>query len=138
MNYKLSICHPDNDKIEKLSKIFSSQEALNYFATYPWLEQLEFLDKMNQEEVQYNPSIDFTSTSNNISLELTAETNDEILIFSLWYKRPVMTKILFGLFGEKNKMKLIEKWGFEFDSSKEYLEAFLKGNYKEVERIMNN
>ena len=137
MKYKISICHPDNEEIEILSKTHSHQEAQEFFDNYPWIEQLDLLDKMNQEEVQYSPSVRFTNTINNISLEMTAESKDGKLFFSLWYERPVMTKILFGLLGKKDKMKLIDKWGFDDVSSREHLEAFLGGKYNEVELVMN-
>ena len=137
MNYNISICHPDKEEIEILQKKLNSKEASKFFDDYPWIEQLELINKMNQEDVQYSPSVRFTNTKNSISLEMTAESKDGKLFFSLWYERPVMTKILFGLLGEKEKMKLIDKWGFDHVSSKEQLEAFLKENYDEVEQIMN-
>lgn len=137
MIYKLSICHPDNENIENLTKTFSSNEAQTFFNKYPWKEQLELLDNMNQEDVIYSPSIRFTNTTNNISLEMTAELNEGNISFSLWFERPVMTKILFGLFGKKEKMKLTEKYGFDHASSKKHLEDFLNQKYNDLERVMN-
>ena len=137
VKFKISICHPDDENIETLVKTFSSKEAQDFFEEYPWTEQLELLDKMNQDDVQYSPSVRFTNTANNISLEMTAESKDGNIFFSLWFERPVMTKILFGLLGEKEKMKLIEKWGFDHSSSKKHLESFLNQKYNDVERVMN-
>lgn len=136
MKYKISICHPDKKKIEILPNELDRKKALAFFNEYPWMEQLAFLDSMKQEEVQYSPSIRFTNTSNNISLEMTADSKDGKLFFSLWFERPVRTKILFGLLGKKDKMKLTDKWGFDHASSKQHLAAFLDENYNEVERIM--
>ncbi|HZH87142.1 MAG TPA: hypothetical protein VFD77_07490 [Brumimicrobium sp.] len=48
-----------------------------------------------------------------------------------------MTKILFGLLGEKEKMKLIDKWGFDHASSQKHLEDFLNQQYNDLERVMN-
>lgn len=92
---------------------------------------------MNQVDVQYSPSVRFTNTMNNISLEMTAESKDGNVFFSLWFERPVMTKILFGLLGEKERMKLIDKWGFDHASSKEHLEDFLDQKYSDLEQAMN-
>jgi hypothetical protein len=47
-----------------------------------------------------------------------------------------MTPILFGLLGKKEKMKLIEKLGFNEKVTLKHVEAFLNHNYNEVERIM--
>lgn len=137
VKFELSICHPDNEEIETLTKAFTSREAQNFFNEYPWSEQLELLDKMNQEDVQYSPSVRFTNTTNNISLEMTAESKDGNIFFSLWFERPVMTKILFGLLGVKEKMKLTDKWGFAHASSKAHLESFLDQKYEDLERVMN-
>ena len=138
MNYKISICHPDKKEIEVIPNSLDSKKAIAFFNDYPWKEQLELLDKMNQEKVQYNPSVRFTNTSNNISLEMTVESKNGKISFSLWFERPVRTKILFGLLGEKDKMKLTDKWGFDHASAKQHLTAFLEENYDEVERIMKN
>ncbi len=137
MNYKISICHPDKEEIEFPHKTLNNELSLKFFDNYPWVEQLELLDKMVQEDVHYSPSVRFTNTRNNVSLEMTADSKDGELIFSLWFERPVMTKILFGLLGEKEKMKLIDKWGFDYASSKEHLDAFLKEKYSKIERVMN-
>ena len=113
MKFKLSICHPDKENIETLAQTLNSKEAEDFFNEYPWAEQLELLDKMNQEDVHYSPSVRFTNTTDNISSEMTAESTNGNIFLSLWFERPIMTKILFGPLGEKKKMKLIEKWGFE-------------------------
>lgn len=137
MKYEISICHPDKEEIEILPNKLNGKEALKFFDEYPWLEQLELIDKMDKDDIQYSPSVRFKNTIDNISLEMTAESKDGKLFFSLWYERPVMTKILFGLFGEKEKMVLIEKWGFDPISSKKHLEDFLKQNYNAIELAMN-
>lgn len=137
MKYKVSICHPDKEEIEILSKSLNSQEAQEFFDDYPWIEQLKLADEMNQEDVKYSPSVRFTNTTNNISLEMTADSKDGKLYFSLWYERPVMTKILFGLLGAREKMQLVEKWGFDHVSAREHLKDFLTENYHKVEQAMN-
>lgn len=137
MKYKISICHPEIEGIEVFPQLFNSKEAQVFFNSYPWKEQLKLLDNMDPKDVQYSPSVRFTNTTNNISLELTAEANDGKLLFSIWFERPIMTKILFGLLGEKNRMKLIDKSGFDHISSKKYLTAFLGENYDEIEKVMN-
>lgn len=68
---------------------------------------------------------------------MTAERVNGELFFSLWYERPVLTKILFGILGEKDRFKLIEKYGINETSARKHLKAFLKENYSELERIMN-
>lgn len=137
MKYKISICYPDQKDIETLQKTFSNREAQDFFNEYPWAEQLELLNSMNQKNIHYSPSVRFTNTTNQMSLEMTSESKDGNIFFSLWYNRPVVTKIMFGLFGEKEKMTLIEKWGFDYASSKKNLESFLNQKYSDVERVMN-
>ena len=136
MNYRISICHPDKEKIDIHSEILDKNDALKFFDRYPWIQQLELLESLNQAEVHYSPSVRFTNTANNISLEMTVESNQGEIFYSLWFERPVMTKIFFGIFGEKSRMKLIEKWGFDQTSARQHLKAYLEENYVEVERIM--
>jgi hypothetical protein len=134
MFYTISICHPDKEQIEILPNPLSKRESQEFFDNYPWIKQLDFMD---QEKIHFSPSIRFTNNANNISLEMTADSIDSKLFFSLWYERPVKTKILFGILGEKDKLKLIEKWGFDYASAQSLLKKFLSDNHTEIERVMN-
>ena len=138
MNYKITICHPDKKEIETVPRNYNIIEAKEFFNNYQWKKELELMSSMKIDDVQYNPSIRFTNISNNISLELTAEIKNEKISFSLWYERPKMTKILFGILGEKKKMQLIEKWNFNFESSQLHLSSFLNQEYDKVEKVMND
>lgn len=136
MNYKISICHPDKAEIEEPKTTLDKQQVLTFFSNYPWMERIEFADNMPQEEVQYSPSIRFTNTQNKRSLEMTADKEDSALVFSLWYERPVLVKILFGLFGKTKIMKVVDKGPFDKQASFIHLNTFLDKKYDELERIM--
>ncbi len=137
MTYEISICHPDKGNIEKRSEACSSSEALEFFANYPWIEQLELMKSMSQEDVQYNPSVRFTHKTNQHSFEFTGEYKGDKLMFSLWYGRPVMKKVFFGLFGEKEVVRTIDKWSVDKETSQKHLSTFLEEKYDEVEQIMS-
>ena len=84
----------------------------------------------------YSPSLDFTNIENGKSLCLTANFDKNgKLEFSLWYLRPKIVKVLFGLFGEKEKMVVDEFWSFDFSKSIQYLDYFVNGNYAKVEEL---
>ena len=137
MGHTISICYPDKAKIEKRKEVLDTKDALEFFSSYPWAEQLEILKSIPDGELHYAPSVCFTNTENKHSLELTAEDETGTLVFSLWYGRPATKKVLFGILGEKEVIEVIDKWCFDRESSYNHLKAFLEEDYEEVERVMS-
>jgi hypothetical protein len=139
MSYKYSICHPDKEEIEYRDNPISATEILNIAKNYPWIEKLEFSNSLGQNKVYYSPSLEFNCIDDGKSFTLTADYGDKgELEFSLWYNRPKKVKILFGIFGEKEKMVVDEVWSFDFDKAIRYLEYFVNKNYQAVEKIYNS
>ena len=133
---RMTICHPQKEDIEYLNSPISENEVLEIAKNYPWIEKLKFLDSLNQEDIHYNPSIDFTCIENGKSFCLTANyDNNKNLEFSLWYNRPKRVKVLFGLFGEKEKMVVDDIWSISFEKSLKYLEHFVNGNHSLIEEL---
>ena len=138
MTFKYSICHPNKPNIEYRNNPISGDEVLKIAKEYPWVEKLEILDSLNNGDVCYSPSLDFTSLKNERSFCLTANyDNAKRLEFSLWYNRPKRVKILFGLLGEKEKMVVDDVWSINFDKSIKYLEYFVNGNSSIIEELYN-
>lgn len=136
MPYKYSICYPDKEEIEYKDNPISPEKALTIARDYPWLEQLELSESLDQKKVQYNPSLDFTCLDDDRSFCLTANYNDQKqLEFSLWYKRPKKVKMLFGLLGEKEEMVVDDVWSYDFDSAIKYFEYFVNKSYDMVEEL---
>lgn len=136
MSYTYSICYPNKAKIEYRTTIISSDEVLNIAKNYPWLEQLNLLEKLDGNDVCFNPSLDFTSTKDGKSFGLTANYSEsKQLEFSLWYNRPKRVKVLFGLLGTKEKMDVGDVWHIDFETALKYLKHFLDGEFEIVERL---
>ncbi len=136
MTFKYSICYPDKADIEYRNDPMSGEEVLEIAKTYPWIEQLNLLNSLNEERIHYNPSLDFTCIENGKSFSLTANYSDnKKLEFSLWYNRPKRLKVLFGLLGEKEKMTVDDVWSIPFEKSLEHLDHFVNGNYASVEKL---
>ena len=134
MNYKYSICHPNKEEIEYKNDLISEKEVINIAKNYPWLEQLKLM--ATNDKIFYNPSLDFKCVENGKSFALTAELNkSNQLEFSLWYNRPKKIKVLFGLFGETEKMVVSDIWHFNFDNAIKYIELFVNGNYQILEEL---
>jgi hypothetical protein len=139
MTFKYSICHPDKEEIEYQDNSISGNKVLEIAKNYPWIEKLKFSDSLNQKNVYYSPSLDFTCIENRKSFCLTANFDKiENLEFSLWYNRPKKVKVLFGLLGEKKKMVVDDIWSINLDKSLKYLEYFVNGNYSLIEELYNN
>jgi hypothetical protein len=138
MTYKYSICHPEKENIEYLNSPISENEVLEIAENYPWIEKLKFSDSLNPENIHYSPSIDFICIENEKSFCLTANYDEnKNLEFSLWYNRPKKVKVLFGLFGEKEKMIVDDVWSINLEKSLKYLEHFVNGNHSLVEELFN-
>lgn len=136
MNYKYSICYPDQEKIEYRNEVIPANEVMNIAKNHPWKEQLMLLDSLDKNSVYYNPSLDFVCNENGRSFGLTADFNKKKeLEFSLWYKRHKKVKVLFGLLGEKEKMVVDDVWSIDFDLSLKYLDYFVNGNYLMIEEL---
>jgi len=138
VSYTYSICHPENEEIEYPSDVLSKDNVLKLAESYPWKEKLDFMESLLEDEICYSPSLDFTNVSSKYSFCLTAMRNDvNGLEFSLWYDRKVKYKPFFGLLGEKEKMQVLDKWGFNKKDAIEYLKIFLEEDYKELEALMS-
>jgi hypothetical protein len=136
MNFKYSICYPDQEQIQYFDTPISGNEVLTIAKNYHWLEQLKLSESLEQDVVYYSPSIDFTCINSKRSFCLTADfgKNKEIE-FSLWYNRPKNVKILFGLFGESEKMVVDDVWNYSFEEAIKYLEHFVNSNYQIIENL---
>lgn len=137
MPYKYSICHVDRPKIEYPKDILSDKEVKEMVLNYPWKEKLKKLESMPSNEVYFSPSLEFTNLDNNYGFSLSAGMDESgNFSFYIWYNRPIMKKIFFGLIGEKEKFDLIDKW-FSVKESYELLDKFLLKDYRTIERKMN-
>jgi hypothetical protein len=138
MSYTYSICHPDQKDIEYVSEVLSKDEVLRVANEYPWNQQLNLMETMAEEEICYNPSLDFTCKEDKYSFCLTATRNDQKeLEFSLWFNRKVTYKPLFGLLGKKEKMQVIDKRRFQKTDAIDYLKIFVDKDYQELEALMS-
>lgn len=136
MTFKYSIYHPEKENIEYKNTSISGNKVLEITRNYPWIEKLNLSNSLNQEDIHYSPSLDFTCIENGKSFCLTANYDkNNNLEFSLWYNRPKKVKILFGLLGEKEKMIVDDIWSISFDKSLKYLEHFVSGNYLSIEEL---
>jgi len=135
MHYKHSICHPESPEIEYPDQKLSAEQVRETARHYPWKQELQKLKTMSPQEINYSPALDFTNLQDNHSLCLTAEGEPEEYLFSVFYNRPVMKKVLFGLLGEREKMEVIDK-SFSIEEAFRVLEMFLKLDYDSIEREM--
>ena len=134
-NYLWSICHPENPKVEEKGLI-PKEDVEGDFKNYPWKAELDKLNSINDEDINYNPSMAFKHEVNGKNLELTAEGSSDNVIFSVWYIRPVKKKAFFGLLGEKEVFEEVIKT-MSFEKSIEALSIFLQEDYDNLEKYMS-
>lgn len=134
MQFKYSICYPDKKDIEYRNNPISDKDVLKIAENYPWIQQLNLSDSIN--EVYYSPSLDFNCIENEQSFCLTAIYDDQKkLAFSIWYNRPKKVKVLFGLFGESEKLIVDDYWSLNIEDALKYLQYFVEGNYQKIEEL---
>ncbi len=136
MTFKYSICYPDKKNIEYRNNTISGKDVLKIAENYPWTQQLDLSESINQNEVYYSPSLDFKCVENERSFCLAAMYDEQKkLIFSIWYNRPKKVKVLFGLFGESEKMIVDDYWTLNFDDAIKYFQYFVEGHYQKIEEL---
>lgn len=136
MTFKYSICYPDQKDVEYRNNVISENDVLTIAENHPWISQVDLSDSINQNEVYYSPSLDFKCIESGHSFSMTAMYDDQKKIsFSIWYNRPKKVKILFGLFGESEKMVVDDYWSLDFKDALKFLQYFIKGDYQKVEEL---
>lgn len=135
MNFNYSICHIDKADIEHKDEVINKDQVLDIVESYPWAEELKRMKEIDESKICYSPSLDFKNIDDNHSFCLTAEGEPLKFSFSVWYKRPVKKKVLFGLMAEKEKFEVIDKQ-FEKDKAFVLLNNFLNKEYGLIEQEM--
>lgn len=138
MTYTHSICHPDKPEIEYPDNTLSDSEITDFIRSYPWLDILKSMEKIPEDRIFYSPSLDFKEMDGKRSLGITATLENGKPEFSLWYNRPIKSRPLFGLLGEKTKIEVIDKWGFSLEKAIQYYHLFLGRSYQKLERLMTD
>jgi hypothetical protein len=138
MQYKYSICHPNKETIERPKNLLNKGEVLSMALNYAWEQQLDLLESLKEGEICYSPSLGFEEVATGFGIDISVIRTKGKMEFSLWYNRMVNHKPFFGLFGVKNKMKVIDKWGFDMERAIEYLKVFVAEDYKKLEELMKS
>lgn len=136
MTFKYSISYPDQKDIEYRNNLILENDVLAIAENHPWILQLDISESTDQNEVYYSPSLDFKCIETGHSFCMTAMYNDQKkLSFSIWYNRPKKVKVLFGLFGESEKMVVDDYWSLDYKDALKFLQYFVKGDYQKVEEL---
>lgn len=133
MQFKYAICYPDKEEIDFRSSPISGEEVIYIARNYQWIEQLNYKETLDPDELFYSPSLEFTCIDNNRSFTLTAIYNERgDLEFSLWYYRPKMVRNSGVAF---EKMEVDDIWAIKYDDAIMYLDIFVKGEYSIIENL---
>ncbi len=136
MAFKYSICHPEKQDIEYCGNPISADKVLELARKHEWLNLLHFSNSLNEDQIHYSPSLDFTHLENGRSFCLTAGFGkNKELEFSLWYHRPKKIKVLFGLLGKEERMVTDDYWSVSFEEAMNYLRFFVDEDYSAIEQL---
>ncbi len=138
MSYTYSIFHPEKEEVEYVSTVFNKEDVFRLVKDFSWNGKLDLLESLLEADICYNSSLYFTCQEDNYSFCLTAaRKRNKQLEFSLCFNLKVTHKPFFGLLGEREKMQVIDKWGFTENDALEYLKIFLEKDYEELEVFMS-
>ena len=136
MRFTYSICDPSENEILFKNDKITADQAIKIAREYPWLEKLDISEKNIHANVHFSPSLNFKNENSDKEFGITAHYNpNRELEFSLWYKRVVKTKALFGLFGEKEKIVVSDAWDYLLQDTLVYLQYFLDEEYERIESL---
>lgn len=105
------------------------------FHQYPWMEKLEKMARMGEDNIYFSPSLEFENldTTHAISISILGEPSK--YEYYTFYRRPKTFKIL-GLFNKKMDKYLSDITGQTMEDAAQLLTAFLDNNYGYIEKVM--
>ena len=97
---------------------------------FPWTELLSKMDGAKENEVHFAPSIEFENKNTRHGLCISIIDLDDFYIF---YKRPKLVSMMFGLIKRMNKDFLSERSGQRIKDVKEAVQALITDDIKTLE-----
>lgn len=98
---------------------------------FPWSDLLVKIDNSEERDVHFSPSIEFENKSNKHGLTISIVDGDDFYVF---YKRPKVVSILFGLFKVKSDDFTTEKTGQSIREVKEAVTALINDDLSTLEK----
>ncbi len=85
--------------------IIEKEKVIEKFNSIEWSDYLKRMELANKSEIYYSPSLEIENKTNKNGLSISAIDEKEWYIF---YKRPKMVKVFFGLFEKLDENYLTE------------------------------
>ena len=101
MKFRAAFCDPFKKDIIELGDI-ADDNIIGEYKKVRWSEILRSMEKKNHPSIYYSPSLEIQNKESKQGLEISAVGSPDNIEFYVFYKRPKLVKIFFGL---KEKMK---------------------------------
>jgi hypothetical protein len=132
--YRWSICEPDNPEVIEKGSI-RKEMIMEVFHQYPWMEKLEKVARMGEDNIYFSPSLEFENLDTTHAVSISILGDPWKYEFYTFYRRPKTFKIL-GLFNKKMDKYLSDVTGQTKEDAGRLLTAFLDIDYQRVEEMM--
>lgn len=130
-----SICYPDQEAPVEKGPIPGSDIA-NTFAAFPWMEQLQKLNSMKEEEIRFSPSMEFRNTGTGEGISISIVGSAEESEFYFFYRRPKTIRTFLGLSRKKIENFVSDLTGLSKEDVLELLQAFVRNDRDSIEARM--
>lgn len=130
MNFRASFCDPFKKDIIELGEIQKSN-IMEAFKKIPWDDYLERMKHAKGNEIYYSPSLEIENKDNRNGLCISAVEGDGWYIF---YKRPKLVKLFFGLVQRMNNNYTTEKISQSENDVRDCLNALINNDLDFLEK----
>ncbi|PIQ19803.1 MAG: hypothetical protein COW65_18645, partial [Cytophagales bacterium CG18_big_fil_WC_8_21_14_2_50_42_9] len=115
--FTYSICKPLESEIIKMSEI-TSEEVMRLFEEFPWIEYLNVMNNVPEENIFYSPSLEIENKETRHGLSISIVGDAQHYEYYIFYKRSEMRKSFFGLLEHKHENYISEKQGQTYQDAK--------------------
>ena len=132
MKFRASFCDPFKPDIIEMGDI-PEETIIDRFEKIPWSNLLKEMEGKTDDEIHFSPSLEIENKENSNGLSISAVGDPYNIEFYIFYKRPKLVKILFGLSTRMNDNYTTDIKGQTKKDVLDCLKALLKNDLAYLE-----
>lgn len=132
MQFKISFCDPFKKDIVELGRM-PETKALEIFKNAKWDEYLSKMKTTKEEDIFFSPSFEIENAENINALSISAVGEPNNFEFYIFYKRPKMIKLFFGIIKRMKEDYITDITGQTEKDALDCLNALMKNDLEFLE-----
>lgn len=126
-SFRASFCDPFKPDIVELGTI-AEADIIPTFEKIPWQEYLTKMGEVSDKEIFFSPSLEVENRQTRHGLSISAVGDANGYEFIVFYKRPKMVKVFFGLKQKMDNNYLSDRDGMSAADASDCLRALIAGD----------